>query len=682
MKNVLLAALASCSALPACAQSPDVVESVPIVLTPTRLRQGLDDVPASVTIITGDMLRRYSILSIPDALRLVPGMAVTQVSGSDFRISYHGTNILVPRRMNVLIDGVSVYQPAVSGVDWGNLPVAMEDIDRIEVTRGPNSAAYGPNSMQAVVSIITKHPDDVDRLLVATTLGTQGLSTTTSRAAALIGSASLRITASHERTAGYDHQTQGVGGDHDSNRMGKLTFQANAPLGLQSRISIGAGLVRGRRDVAFVDTYQQEFPDVEVTGSYWVGTLTHSFSPIHEAQLRIDGWTNQLQQRWKTCPPADMLLRERASTHMSRPSFAHAAAMATGPGTVDPGEPKPTCGLANRDLFERRVEVELQDSAVISDQLRVVAGAGFRVVTGSSTTFFGGTEQNSTRRAFTSIEYRPDTRLTFNGGAYVEADRFSGVSTSPRMALNYKLTERHTIRAVWWSQGLRSPDLQEQAADGSYPLQTAGAARHRDPTYSSTARSAGKLQPEKLRSAELAYMVNLPTKGVLLDVRVFQDDLYDLISEKLQATQYRPTNRGYVRLTGAEIQATGQPSADWQWLAQYSYLQNSRASTQLERTQYSRHSGAVSLWHSFGNGWSGSVGFTGASGDGVGQSGFGRFDLSATKALRLDQAAMDLTILVRRLSNRTQTYFDDSGSVEESRYNRRLQLAAQARITF
>src|SRR5450631_1091826 len=79
----------------------------PMVVTPTRLRQSLADVPASVTIISSETLRRFGIRSVPDALRLVPGMAVTQATGPDYRISYHGTNILSPRRMNVLIDGIS-----------------------------------------------------------------------------------------------------------------------------------------------------------------------------------------------------------------------------------------------------------------------------------------------------------------------------------------------------------------------------------------------------------------------------------------------------------------------------------------------------------------------------------------------------------------------------------------------
>lgn len=85
----------------------------PVVITPTRLRQALPDVPASVTVITSAQMARLGINSVAEALRLVPGMELTRAGGHDWRISYHGTNILTPRRMNVLVDGVSVYRPGI-----------------------------------------------------------------------------------------------------------------------------------------------------------------------------------------------------------------------------------------------------------------------------------------------------------------------------------------------------------------------------------------------------------------------------------------------------------------------------------------------------------------------------------------------------------------------------------------
>jgi len=113
----------------------------PVVITPTRLRQSLADVPASVTVITAETLRRYGITRIEEALRMVPGMAVSQATGNDYRINFHGTNSVLPRRLNVLVDGVSAYLPAFSQVEWTVLPVALEDIAPGEVIRGPDSGA-------------------------------------------------------------------------------------------------------------------------------------------------------------------------------------------------------------------------------------------------------------------------------------------------------------------------------------------------------------------------------------------------------------------------------------------------------------------------------------------------------------------------------------------------------------
>ena len=149
------------------------------------------------------MMRAYGITNIPDALRLVPGMAITQTTGNDFRINYHGTNVLVPRRMNVLIDGISIYRPAFARVDWKQIPVAMEDIARIEVTR-TRSAAYGANSMLAIVNIITKHPGDVERAMGSTLFGSLDTFNATARVAFALANTSVWLSANHEEDDGYD----------------------------------------------------------------------------------------------------------------------------------------------------------------------------------------------------------------------------------------------------------------------------------------------------------------------------------------------------------------------------------------------------------------------------------------------------------------------------------------------
>ena len=125
------------------------------VISPTRLKQTLADTPAPVTVITRLQMHELGVTSIVEALRFVPGMVVAPASGNEYRVSFHGTNGVSPRRMQVLIDGMSVFRNSVSIINWETLPVDIEDVERIEVTRAPAGATYGTNSFLSVVNINT-----------------------------------------------------------------------------------------------------------------------------------------------------------------------------------------------------------------------------------------------------------------------------------------------------------------------------------------------------------------------------------------------------------------------------------------------------------------------------------------------------------------------------------------------
>ena len=287
MRSYVAASLAAFFMVNSCAQAQQLegaldpnVRDYPIVLTPTRLRQSLADVPASVTIISAETIRRYGINNVPDALRLVPGMAITQASGSDYRINYHGTNILDPRRMNVLVDGISVYRPALAKVDWKQLPVAIEDIDRIEVTRGPNSAAYGANSMLAIVNIITKHPSDVERAMISTTFGSLNTRNVTGRFSTTLGSTALRVSITREEDNGYDILSRAPDA-HDSTRLHRLNARSHTQFGDRSSLGLEAALVKSAIEVPFVDVFQTSFPDQRVRDYYLGAVWNTSFTPTH-----------------------------------------------------------------------------------------------------------------------------------------------------------------------------------------------------------------------------------------------------------------------------------------------------------------------------------------------------------------------------------------------------------------
>jgi len=137
--------------------------------------------PAAISVITQDDIRRNGFTSIPEALSMVPGMDVAQISGNQWAVSARGFNSEFAGGLLVLIDGRSIYTPASSGVFWEAQDVVMEDLDRIEVIRGPGATLWGANAVNGVINIITKSAKDTQGGMVATTFGTEEQPITTVR---------------------------------------------------------------------------------------------------------------------------------------------------------------------------------------------------------------------------------------------------------------------------------------------------------------------------------------------------------------------------------------------------------------------------------------------------------------------------------------------------------------------
>ena len=117
--------------------------------------------PASLTVITGDEIRMTGAATIPEILRRVPGIDVAEMNPSDTNVSIRGFNRRLANKVLVLVDGRSVYQDFLGGTFWPLVDVAIQDIDRIEVIRGPGSALYGANAFAGVVNIITRTGEDI-----------------------------------------------------------------------------------------------------------------------------------------------------------------------------------------------------------------------------------------------------------------------------------------------------------------------------------------------------------------------------------------------------------------------------------------------------------------------------------------------------------------------------------------
>jgi iron complex outermembrane receptor protein len=141
------------------------------VTSASKKAESLSGAPAAIFVITGDVIRRGGFSSIPDALRLAPGLHVAQQSAHVWNVAARGFSGVFNRDMLVLIDGRLVYTPLFGGVWWDVQDLPLEDIDRIEVIRGPGGTLWGANAVNGVINIITKNAGDTQGALVSTSTG-------------------------------------------------------------------------------------------------------------------------------------------------------------------------------------------------------------------------------------------------------------------------------------------------------------------------------------------------------------------------------------------------------------------------------------------------------------------------------------------------------------------------------
>lgn len=135
--------------------------------------QKLSDSAAAIFVITQEDIRRSGATSIPEVLRLAPGVHVARIDTSKWSISIRGFNSRFSNKLLVLIDGRSVYSPLYSGVYWDVQDTMLEDIERIEVIRGPGATLWGANAVNGVINIITGNSFDTQGTLISAGTGNQ-----------------------------------------------------------------------------------------------------------------------------------------------------------------------------------------------------------------------------------------------------------------------------------------------------------------------------------------------------------------------------------------------------------------------------------------------------------------------------------------------------------------------------
>lgn len=654
----------------------------PEVITPTRLKQSLQDVPASVTTISREQLFQYGITRVADALRLVPGMQVTQTTGNVFKVNYHGTNGQDPRRLNILVDGISVYHPGLAVINWNELPVAIEDISRIEITRGPDSASYGPNSMTAIINIISIHPKDTETFAFLGGMGSQNQRRFHSRVSHDFGETNASLSISRESDSGYDRLAADPSG-HDSSRTHRLHFNSDTRLSGTTNLLLNGSYVNAAMQVPFTSAFET-FPDRKIEDSYLGAKLSSSISSTHQMQLQVSRSHNRTQQEWTACYPLAAYLPELFALYSVNPSYANAVAAGQLPsgGTATENQlalkaitairalganaARPVCGQGNQNLSETRDDAELQSTYVFSEQLRGVFGLGARRNSANSETYLGGNKSTSLYRYFGHLEYKLSKRFTLNAGYYSESEEGSKRVASPRFGVNYHISNNQTVRASY-SKGTRNPDLVERQGNISFTLRPhSPIAGITDPKFYQNAKGTDTLGHENNRAYELGYLLNIPSYGFTFDAKLFHEKLDSLISQGVTVSNFPVNNKNSVELRGFEFQSTFSLADQLTGFLNYSYLQNYNATTSIERTQYSRHSGSLGLSKRLGDELSVSGLYTASSGNGVGENRYNRYELIVNKnwskhifsRAKLSYLKPGLTTY-QRTSTVGASYFDD-----------------------
>src|SRR5262245_40005396 len=139
--------------------SVEELMNIDVTLT-ARRPEPLSTTPAAVTVVSGDDIRRSGVTTIADAVGLADGVHAARFNNGTWSIAARGFNSVTANKMLVMIDGRTVYSPLFSGVFWNAIDYTLDDIDRIEVVRGPGATLWGANAVNGVINIVTRHTRD------------------------------------------------------------------------------------------------------------------------------------------------------------------------------------------------------------------------------------------------------------------------------------------------------------------------------------------------------------------------------------------------------------------------------------------------------------------------------------------------------------------------------------------
>jgi iron complex outermembrane receptor protein len=207
-------------------------QEIPEVVTAAKELQPITESPSAVSVITADDIERSGVTNLPDLLRTVPGLDVMEATASDFNITARGFNRLLANKMLVLVDGRSVYQDMLGVTLWETLPLVLDDIERIEIVRGPGSTLYGANAFSGVINIITKTPQETPPLTISRVTGDHDLEIASLIHGGRVAKTDYKLCLASDRLGAWDETaTAATGLDRISHDFSRWNASAERALG-------------------------------------------------------------------------------------------------------------------------------------------------------------------------------------------------------------------------------------------------------------------------------------------------------------------------------------------------------------------------------------------------------------------------------------------------------------------
>jgi iron complex outermembrane receptor protein len=388
------------------------------VTSASKKEQKMSRIASAMFVITQEDIRRSGATNIPDLLRMVPGLDVAQINGSIWEISSRGFNAQYADKLLVLIDGRTVYTPLFAGVYWDVQDVPLEDIDRIEVIRGPGATVWGANAVNGVINIITKSAKETHGGLVTAGGGTYE----PGFGVAQYGGTSGQATSYRIFMKGFDYNSfpslSGQNG-HDGWDLLHGGFRIDSTLSQNDSFTLQGDLYEGNAgEIAHFVELTPPFGgtlavSTSVAGGNVLGRWNHTFSPHSDTTLQV---------------------------YFDR----------TKRNNILEGE-----GVNTTDI-------DFQHHVGWGSRQDFVWGVGYRyssyATNGSLTVSFVPASQG--RQLFTSflqdeITLKPD-RLSLTIGAKLEHNDFSGIEFQPSARLAWNVTNNHMLWAGY-SRARRTP---------------------------------------------------------------------------------------------------------------------------------------------------------------------------------------------------------------------------------